>query len=420
MLLNLSFSSFREAFVNRRVAFMAPLGFSSGLPLVLSGATLSAWMATEKVDLSTIGLFALVGISYNMKFLWAPLLDRFHMPWLSRRQGWMLMTQGLVLISIITLGNLDPVKDPFTVALVAFLLAFFSASQDIVIDAYRTDLLPAHERASGAAVFVTFYRIAMIVASAGALILSESISWRWVYMCLALLMLVGIIATFFSPKPDVPPGTPKSLREAVIKPLVEFFRRESATKMLLIVLTYKVGDYVASQMMMPFLIGMEFSRAEIGAVVKGLGLAASIVGGLLGGGLVAKYGLRLSMFYFGILQAVANVFYAVLAKIGRNHILLVVAIGVDNLFNGLGNAAFVAFMMALCDSRFSATQYALLSSAGTLVGRLLGGTSGWLAKRIGWPGFFFLTIVAALPAIFLIGVTRSKGEKWPPREIAEK
>lgn len=393
---------FREAFVSRRIAFMAPLGFAAGLPLVLTGSTLKAWMRVEGVDLTTIGLLTYVSLAYSLKFLWAPLIDRYRLPWLTRRRGWLVTVQLALVAAIITLGLFGPSHSLLTTFIFAGIVAFFGASQDVVVDAYRTDVLPWNERASGVAVFVMAYRVALIFSGAGALILSDLMPWRYVYMCVAALMSVGVIGTIFAPVPEKKVASPPSIKEAVVYPLLDFFQRRRAVVLLIVVMTYKIGDTVASEMLTPFLIDLEFSLTEIGTIQKGLGLFATILGALLGAGFIVRLGIIRALFIFGVLQAVANVLYVVLAMVGRDHTMLVVAIGVDNLFNGLGQAAFVAFLQGLCNAKFSATQYALLSSAMSIVGKLLGGGSGAIAEFAGWPTFFIVTFIVAAPALFLI------------------
>lgn len=386
---------------------MIPLGLASGLPNPLVGTTLTAWMASEGVSLATIGLFAFVALPYNFKFLWAPLLDRYRLPWLGQRRGWMALAQLLLILALGAMGSTSPSGTPTVLATLALGVAFLNATLDIASDAYRTDLLPPEERASGTAVFVAGYRLAMIVGGAGALILSDHLPWSQVYWILAALMLIGVGGTLVAPKPASEPVPPRSLGEAVVAPVVELFRRHgarSALASLTIVMLYKVGDAVAGHLLIPFLMDLGFARTEIGAVAKGLGLGATILGAFVGGGLVAKLGLRRSLLAFGVLQAVANVLYAVLAVVGRDHALLVVSIGVDNLCGGLGTVAFVAYLMSLCNKRFTAFQYALLSSASTVAGRLLGMGSGWVAETAGWPAFFGLTIAAALPALVLLWI----------------
>lgn len=383
---------------------MLPLGFASGLPNPLVGSTLTAWMALEGVSLKTIGLFGLVALPYNLKFLWAPLLDRFALPFLGRRRGWMLVSQLALLVAIAALGSSSPTQSPLTIASLALAVAFLSASQDIVADAYRTDSLAVHERASGAAIFVATYRLALIVAGAGCLILSDFLSWQLIYLLMASLLLVGIGGTFMAPQPQREVRPPSRLREAVVEPLHEFFTREGAFVALTIVVLYKVGDAVAGHLLTPYLIEMGFSGTEIGGVQKGLGMAATIGGALVGGGLVARFGLRPSLIVFGVLQALANALYALLLLTGKSHSMLIVAVGVDNICNGLGTAAFVAYLMTLCDPRYSATQFALLSSAMGIGGRILGSGGGFLAERFGWLSFFVVTIVLAIPAIVLLAL----------------
>lgn len=406
---------FRDAFRSWRVAVMIPLGFASGLPNPLTGSTLTAWMKSVDVSLTTIGVFALVSLPYNFKFLWAPLVDRFALPWLGRRRGWMLLTQLSILVAVGVLGTLEPRAAPVALATMAFVVTFLSASQDIVSDAYRTDTLWPAERGSGTALFVAAYRVALIASGAGALILSDHVSWKAVYWVMASLMLVGVAGTLLAPTPTQQPRPPRTLREAVFEPLREFLRRDGVIGVLVVVALYKVGDAIASHMLTPFLMDVGFSRTEIGAIQKGLGLGATIVGALLGGGFIARWGLRRSLIVFGILQAVANVLYATVAVVGKSHALLVTAIAVDNLCGGLGTAAFVAFLMSLCDARFTAFQYALLSSLGSVAGRLLGAVGGYIAERWGWVAFFMITIAAAVPAIALLFriPVREDGEPAP-------
>lgn len=381
---------------------MVGLGFASGLPNPLSGDTLKAWLSTMDVSLGAIGLYSLVHLPYNLKFVWAPIFDRYRLPFLSRRRDWMIVAQLAVLVAVGVLGSLDPVRGPFWVALLAVVVAFFSASQDISIDAYRTDLLPPAERASGTAIFVAMYRVALIVSSAGALILADHLPWSTVYWILAGLMGVGVLTTLLAPPAAYEDAPPRTLREAVVEPIREVLKRDHATALLAIVMLYKVGDVVASQLLTKFMLDLDFSLTDIGAIRKGLGLGATIVGSLLGGGLVAKWGLRRAMIVFGILMSTANLLYAALAFEGKSYPLLTVAIGVDNLMNGMGTAAFVAFLMSLCNKKMTATQYALFSSLMTVPGLLLASVSGFLAEAVGYPIFFAFTVVAAIPALVLL------------------
>lgn len=393
---------FIEAYRSRRVGVMLPLGLMSGLPNPLVTGTLTAWMATAGVDLGTIGLFGLASLPYNLKFLWAPLLDRYVPPILGRRRGYLLLSQVAIALGLFFVSVVDPSTQPTTLAWAILALSFFSASQDIVADAYRTDATRENERASAAAVFVLGYRLALLLAGGGALILSDQVSWQVVYRLMAGLMLLGPVITFFAPEPEVVPDAPPTLYAAVWLPLKEFFTRRGVVFSLIVVLTYKVGDSVAGHLLTPFLMDVGFSRTEIGGVQKVFGLVATIVGALLGGGFTARLGLRRALIVFGILQASANLFYAVLAHVGKSHALLITSIGVDNLMNGLGTAAFVALLMALSDHRYTAFQYALLSSAMSVVGRLFGAAGGFIAQDFGWPVFFVMTVLLSAPAVAVL------------------
>ena len=381
---------------------MLGLGFSAGLPNPLVGDTLKAWLSTEGVSLGAIGLYSLVHLPYNLKFVWAPLFDRYRLPFLSRRRDWMIVAQLGVLVSVGVLGSLDPVAGPFWVALLAVVVAFFSASQDISIDAYRTDLLPATERAKPTAVFVATYRVALIVSGAGALILADHLPWTVIYWMVAGLMGVGILTTLLAPAPPEVETTPKTLVEAVVEPIREVLKRDRAAALLAVVMLYRVGDVVASQLLTKFLLDLDFSLTDIGALRKGLGLGATIVGSLLGGGLAARWGLRRSMIAIGAMMGLANLLYVALAVVGKSYTLLSIAVTADNLMTGMGTMLFVQFLMSLCNKKMTATQYALFSSLMTVPGLLLASVSGFLAEAVGYPIFFVITVVAAFPALVLL------------------
>ncbi len=395
--------------LNVRVATVLFLGFSSGLPLALSGGTLQAWLTVEGVDIETIGLFTLVGLPYTLKFLWSPLLDRFTVPLFGRRRGWIWVFQALLLILIFAMSMVSPVKVPWVLAFLAFGLAFASSSQDIVVDAYRTEVLREKERGFGAAVSVTGYRIAMLVSGALALILSEVLGWRTTYMIMAGLMFVGMMAAWLGPEPEDPGTPPKTMREAVRDPLLEFFSRDGAWLMLALIVLYKLGDAFAGSLTTSFLIrGVGFSVGEVGAINKGMGLAATIVGALFGGALMAHLGLYRSLLLFGILQAVSNLSFMVLAMVGKNYAMLVFTIAFENLAGGMGTAAFVAFLMTLCHHNFTATQFALLSALASLGRVYVGPVSGELVAGFGWLLFFLVTFFAALPGLVLLWKMREK------------
>jgi PAT family beta-lactamase induction signal transducer AmpG len=378
------------------------MGFSSGLPLLLTGSVLQAWMRDQGVDLATIGLFALVGLPYTLKFLWAPLLDRFSLPWLGRRRGWLLSSQLLLATAIFALGMTQPATAPLAVAGAALVLTFFSATQDIVIDAYRREALADDEQGLGASLYVNGYRVGMLLASGGGLILSDLMPFSQVYALLSVFMLVGVVTTLFAPEPGLPPGTPRTLAEAVVKPFVEFFQRHDAWLILAFILLYKVGDTMASHMTTPFYLDLGFSKTEIGAVVKLFGFWATILGSLVGGILILRFGIYRSLWMFGVLQAVSTAGFAVLAGVGPLLGALAAVIAFENLSGGMGTAAFIAFMASQTDKRFTATQYALLSSLMGVPRVLIASPTGWLAEQMGWYAFFLACALVAVPGMLLL------------------
>lgn len=395
-----------EIFSSRRVALQLPLGYASGLPLLLSGSTLATWMATEGVNLKTIGAFALAGLSYSLKFLWAPLLDRYPLPlaksW-GRRRGWLLLTQLLTALAIAALGLSRPAEAPTVTAACAALLAFCSASQDIVCDAYRTDVLRSEERAAGVATFILGYRVGMLAAGALALVLVRRLGWRHVHLALAASMVVGVVATLFAPNEVESRYRPRRLVDAFVKPLVDLAARPGAVRILCFVMLFRFGYAVASQMNSPFLVRTGYTLAEIAVVQKGVGLVSTLLGGLVAGALVARLGMRRSLLGFGLCQALVHLAWVGLALLsGPNHLAHAATVGVDNFFGGLASTAFDAWLMSLCNPAFSAAQFAALTSLTSLGGRLFASQSGWLAEVVGWPAFFGVTVVMASLALLLI------------------
>jgi len=378
------------------------MGFSCGLPLLLTISLLQAWMKEEGVDLTVIGLMTLVGLPYTLKFLWSPFLDRFTLPFLGRRRGWLLVAQLSLILSIVGLGLTDPGNNPWMVAVAAFLVTFFSASQDIVVDAYRREDLPDEELGLGSSLYVNGYRVGMLLASGGGLIMADHMSFSMVYVIMAACMLPGVITTVLAPEPDAPAGSPKSIKEAAIGPLVEYFSRSGAVWILSFILLYKIGDQMASAMTMPFYLDMGFSKTEIGAVVKLFGFSATIAGGLVGGVLMLRLGINRSLWIFGILQALSTAGFAILAKIGYNVGLLSGVIAFENLSSGMGTAAYVAFMASITNKKYTATQYALLTSLMGVPRVVASASTGFLAKNIGWEGFFVLCTLIALPGMLLL------------------
>ena len=406
--MKIDISPYLQVFRSTRIAVIAFLGFSSGLPLALTGGTLQAWMTVAGVDLRTIGVFALIGLPYTLKFLWSPLMDRFVPPWLGRRRGWIIMTQLGLVMGIAAISFSSPERASLLLALLALLVAFTSASQDIVVDAYRTDVLYEQERGFGAGVFVMGYRIATLVSGALALILSDRIGWHNTYLLMAGVMGIGILAAFFGPEPDGKTIPPPSLKEAVWGPMKEFFSRNSALLLLLLIVLYKLGDAYAGTLTTPFLIrALGFTASEVGTINKGFGFVSVILGAVFGGALMVKMQLFRSLLVFGILQAVSNLSFMVLAWLGKSYWMLIFAVGFENLSGGMGTAAFVSLLMVMCNHRYTATQYALLSSLAAIGRIFIAPTSGYLVESIGWPSFFFVTFLVALPGLGLLWRLRS-------------
>jgi MFS transporter, PAT family, beta-lactamase induction signal transducer AmpG len=405
-----------QVFGSRKMAALTFIGFSSGLPLFLTSRTLQAWMTVEKVDLTAIGLFSLVGLPYSLKFIWSPLIDRFTIPILGRRRGWIITLQIGLLIAIALMAFQQPQQALQLLAINAVVIAFLSASQDIAADAYRTDVLEELELGAGAAVFVLGYRIALLFTGSLALILADRLPWPSVYLLMAIGMVIGIIATLFAPEPKET-SPPESLAAAVILPFGEFFQRQGvvqAVLMLLFIVLYKLGDSFINNMSTPFLLQTGFTQTDIGAIQGGMGLIATIVGTLSGGAILSRIGLNRSLWVFGGLQAVSNFAYYVLANLGQNYQALVLTINIENFCGGLGTAAFVAFLMNMCNQRFSATQYALLSSFMAVSRDILVAPAGAIAQSTGWPLFFILSIVAAIPGLLLLPFFAP----WNPKPVA--
>jgi PAT family beta-lactamase induction signal transducer AmpG len=431
----MSWPEYLEAFRNRRVGVVLLLGFASGLPLALTSGTLQAWMTVEGIDLKTIGIFTLVGLPYTWKFLWAPLMDRFVPPYLGRRRGWIAATQLTLMFGIAAMGVMDPKSVPWTLAALAVFVAFASASQDIVFDAYRTDVLRAPERGIGAAVSVLGYRIAMLVSGALALIIAgggefyglgtiTAIGWSSTYLIMAGLMLIGMLTVLWAPEPEVTVVPPRTLEEAVYGPLREFFSRPSAWALLALIILYKLGDAFAGSLSTAFLIrGAGFSPAEVGAINKGMGLIATIVGVLFGGTLMVRLGLYRSLLIFGILQAVSNLMFMWVAIAGKDYAVMASAVAVENVCGGMGTTAFVALLMSLCNARFTATQFALLSALAS-VGRVyVGPVAGYVTDPTGldagWAPFFFATFLTALPGVALVWWMRRTIDALSARKTPE-
>ncbi|SMC87561.1 MFS transporter, PAT family, beta-lactamase induction signal transducer AmpG [Desulfocicer vacuolatum DSM 3385] len=388
--------------LSRKMTVALIMGFSCGVPLLLTISVLQAWMKKAGVDLTVIGTFSLVGLPYTLKFVWAPLFDRFTLPFLGRRKGWLLVAQVALLLSIVLLGLMNPAKSPWMVAFAAFLVTFCSASQDIVVDAYRREDLTDKELGLGSSLYIYGYRAGMLLASGGGLILADHISFSMVYLIMAASLIPGMVATVMTPEPEKVSGQPDTLAQAVVEPLREYFSREGALLILLFVMFYKIGDTMASAMTTPFYLDVGFSMTEVGAVVKIFGFWATLLGTFSGGILMLKIGINRSLWVFGFLQALSTAGFAWLAVVGHSIGWLSGVIAFENLSSGMGTAAYVAFMAALTDKRFTATQYALLSSLMGIPRVLAAAPTGFFAKHLGWESFFICCTLAALPGMLLL------------------
>jgi PAT family beta-lactamase induction signal transducer AmpG len=385
-----------------RLGIITLLGVVSGLPLLLTGSTLLTRMRVEGIEMATIGFFAWVHLPYTFKFLWAPLLDRYRLPFLGRRRGWMLLWQLLLVAGIALLGLVNPSDHINLLFAFALVVAVCAASLDIVVDAYRTEVLEEHERGPGGALYVTGYRAALVLSGAGVLILADYMSWSEAYFLLAGIMLLTVVVTLLAAPAAEVRGSPKTLKEAAWLPLRDLATRDHAVAIVIFLLLYKLGESIAGHLIHPFLIDTGFSTSAVGAINKGVGLPAAIAGTLLGGIAVTRLGVRRSLLIFGVLQAAPNLLYAYQYQAGPDHGLLAIVVTVDQFCNGLATAALVVFLMSLCDRRFTAFQYAALSSATSVLGRFVSGWSGVIQEDVGWPWFFAASALATLPALAIL------------------
>jgi PAT family beta-lactamase induction signal transducer AmpG len=378
------------------------MGYVAGLPLELTGFVLKTWLREDGVDLTTIGVFALVGLPYTLKFIAAPVLDRFAIPLFGRRRGWLLIFQTGLMISVFSLGTTNPGQNPTMVACFALLVAFFSASQDTVIDAYRREDLADEELGLGSSLYVSGYRVGMLLATGGGLILADHMPFSMVYTIMAACLLPGLITTLMTPEPAIPFGTPRSMREAVMEPFAEYFQRHNALWILAFILLYKIGDTMAGSMTAPFYVDLNYTKTEVGTVVKLFGFWAILGGSLLGGIVMLRIGISRSLWIFGVLQAVSTAGFAVLSLIGHQISALAAVIAFENLSAGMGTAAYAAFMASITNKKFTATQYALLTSLMGVPRVVASAGTGYLAENMGWTGFFIFCTLIAIPGMLLL------------------
>ena len=403
-------------YLEKKMLITLAMGFVSGVPLLLTITLLQAWLTDEGVSKSTIGLFALVGVPYSLKFLWAPIFDRYIISKLGRRRGWILITQVLLIFSIIGLGLTNPAMNAANVALLAIFVTFFSASQDIVIDAYRRESLSDNEQVLGASSYVLGYRIGMLSAGAGGLILADLMSYQFVYLIMALVMIGGVLITLIA---DEPANLSESstFLDAVRNPFVEFFKRHIdginsnisiPILILLFILLYKVGDTMAHSLSTNFYLEMGYTKTEIGTVVKVFGLMATLVGAFIGGLLSIKIGLYKSLISFGVFQAIATLGFSVLAISTKSLMLLASVITLENLAAGMGYTAYLAFIANMTNKQFTATQFALMTAIMSLPRTLFSGSSGFLVESLGWENYFIFCSLIAFPALIILRKLRKR------------
>jgi MFS transporter, PAT family, beta-lactamase induction signal transducer AmpG len=404
--------SILQAVLNRRMLICVFTGFSSGLPLYILLNLLPAWLRSEGIGLKAIGLFALIQFPYTWKFLWAPLMDRFVLPGLGRRRGWMLVTQVALLAAIGALGGLSPETQIDLVAYLCVALAFLSATQDIALDAYRRELLPDPELGLGNAIHVNAYKVAGLVPGSLSLILADHLPWQQVFWITALFMLLGMAMALTVREPKLAAAAPKTLREAVTEPFHEFLTRrgwQDAALVLAFIFLYKLGDSMSTALATPFYLDMGFSKTDIGLVAKHAGLWPSVIGGLVGGVWMVRLGINRALWLFGVVQMVSILGFAWLAWIGpqreilpEHRVMLAAVIGLEALGVGLGTTAFVAFIARATNPLYTATQFALFTSLAAVPRTFLNALTGWLVEEMGWASFFLLCTLLAFPGMALL------------------
>jgi PAT family beta-lactamase induction signal transducer AmpG len=395
-------SLLKRIFSDRRMLIILLMGFSSGLPLLLVGGTLRLWMRREGVDLSTIGLVALIGIPYSFKFVWAPLLDHFRLKFLGRRRGWLMVFQLMLAVAILSMAQFSPSTSLLEISILAFLIAFFSASQDIVVDAYRREILREDELGAGSGLAVTGARFGLLASGSIAIMLADWMSWNQVYMLMAALMIVGMLATLFAPEPEAHADTPKNLGEAVVGPFVDYFKKKDALLILLFIVLYKMGDQLASDYNSVLYADLSFSNTVIGSVGKFFGFWSTLVGSLIGGFLVSIYGKNKCLWVFGFLQAISTLGFSLLTLVPGSVPALAGVVAFENLAGGMGSAAYVTLMASLTNRKYTGTQYALLTSLMSVPRIFLSTPGGWLVEQMGWFEFYLICALLAIPGLLLL------------------
>jgi PAT family beta-lactamase induction signal transducer AmpG len=397
-------NKYLKVLLNKKMGICCLTGFSSGLPLFILISLIPAWLRIENIDLKVIGLFSLIQLPFTWKFIWAPIFDRYKFL-MGRRRGWLIVFQILLLLSIASLGFFDAAIDLKTIALISFLIAIFSASHDVVIDAYRREILDDAELGIGNAIHVNAYKISSLIPGSLSLILADMIPWQNVFLITSLFMLVGIGMTLTVKEPDTQYIQPKNLKDSVIQPFISFFKkngRENALCILLFIFLYKLGDSMATALVTPFYIDLNFSMTEIGIIAKNAGLWASVIGGFLGGIWMIKIGINKALWIFGFLQLVTIIPFIVLSMVGHNLILLGITVGLESFAMGLGTTALIAFISKQTDPRYTATQFALFTSLASIPRSITNASTGFIVESLGWTNFFYLCFMLAIPGMLLL------------------
>jgi PAT family beta-lactamase induction signal transducer AmpG len=401
--------SYKSILFNPKIIAMLCLGFSSGLPLVLTSSTLQAWFTEANISIVAIGALSLVGMPYAWKFIWAPLMDRFMPPVGDRRRGWILLTQLGLCLTLGILATLNPTVEPITMGLLALFIAFLSASQDIAVDAYRTEILSPEERGVGAAYFIFAYRIAMLVSGGLALVLADRWGWQLTYQCMAGIMALLAIATYFAPAVHEAGPLPTNIITTITGSFSDLFERNAIGLLLFFVVFYKFGDALAVSLMSNFLLhGLGFTLTEVGVAYKTASLLGTILGAFAGGVLMIRLGLYRALWVFGIAQALSTLTFMILAIIGKHYGAMMGAILIESFCSGMGTAAFVAFLMSLCHQRYTATQYACLSALASIGRVYLGPVAGVMVLHLGWVSFYAWACALSCPGLILLGLLRKK------------
>ena len=397
-------NKYLKVLLNNKMGICCLTGFASGLPLFILISLIPAWLRIENIDLKVIGLFSLIQLPFTWKFIWAPIFDRYKIL-MGRRRGWLIVFQILLLLSIASLGFFNAAIDLKTIALISFLIAIFSASHDVVIDAYRREILDNAELGIGNAIHVNAYKISSLIPGSLSLILADMIPWQNVFLITSLFMLVGIGMTLAVKEPDTQYIQPKNFKDSVIQPFISFFKkngRQNALYILLFIFLYKLGDSMATALVTPFYIDLNFSMTEIGIIAKNAGLWASVIGGFLGGIWMIKIGINKALWIFGFLQLVTIIPFIVLSMVGHNLILLGITVGLESFAMGLGTTALIAFISKQTDPRYTATQFALFTSLASIPRSITNASTGFIVESLGWTNFFYLCFMLAIPGMLLL------------------